>query len=113
MSVNQNKSIRKGSPEWHKIYRDRSERYPSPKIQIIYNDHQLGLLYNDGVKISNSEFIDYVNKYIKENKKDCKVDFIYGKNLFCHKVVRLAVLHLNKKQEWGSIPVPCINFWRI
>jgi len=113
MSVNQNKSIRKGSPEWHRAYHDRLKKYPLPKIQIIYNDNTLGLLYNDGIKMSNSEFIDYVNKYIKENKKDCEVDFIYGKNLFCRRVIRFAVLHFDKKQEWGSIPVPFINFWRI
>jgi len=97
MAINQNKYMEKGSPEWHRFYRERIIKYPLPKIQIIYNDHQLGLFYNDGVKMSNFEFIDYVNKYIKENKKDCKVDFIYGKNLFCQRVVRLAVLNFDKK----------------
>ena len=97
ISINQNKSIRKGSPEWHRIYKDRLAKYPLPKIQIIYNDNTLGWLYGSGKKMTDVEFMDYVNKYVNENKKDCEIKFIYGIDLFCHKTVKLAVLHFDGK----------------
>lgn len=96
MSIGQNKSIRKNSPEWNRIYKARRERHPTPKIQIIYNDHTLGWFHNDGKKMSNYEFISYIKKYIEENKKDCDFYFFYGKDILGHKVIKKAVLYFDK-----------------
>ena len=87
-------------PEWNfNTARERLKRHPPPKIQIIYNDSMLGFLYNNGKRMSNSEFMNYVEEYIKKNKKDCEVDFIDGIDLSQRKVIRMAILHFDKGQK--------------
>lgn len=85
------RSISKLSPAWWNTYRARQKRHPAPKIYIIYNSHQLGYVYNDGEKFSDSEFKAYV--YGLAITKRCKgVRFFRQRNLHGKYIIKGAVL---------------------
>jgi hypothetical protein len=88
------KPPRRLSPEWWDISQARSERHKPPAIYIVFNDHQLGWLYNQGKKFSDEEFMAYIHGL--EITEGCeKVRFIYGINLHQKEVIRCAVLYFN------------------
>jgi len=80
------------SPAWWDLQQARAERHPLPRIYIIYNDHQLGWLYNKGKRFSDSAFKEYV--YNLAIVQGCQtVRFIYGITLHQKKVIRYAVIY--------------------
>ena len=86
------KSISKLSPQWWNTYEARRVRHPEPRIYIIYNDNQLGWLYNNGKKFSDEKFKAYVHG-LAITKRCKEVKFFSGKNIFGKKVIRKAVLY--------------------
>lgn len=71
--------------------KERWKRKPGPKVDYIFNDTQLGRLYNGGKKFSDSGFRKYVAAHIS---KGLRVRFVSGKNLFGKKYIRYAVIFL-------------------
>ena len=71
--------------------KERWKRKPGPKVDYIFNDTQLGRLYNGGKKFSDSGFRKYVAAHISQG---LKVRFVSGKNLFGKKYIRYAVIFL-------------------
>jgi hypothetical protein len=79
----------KFSPEWWDSLK-RPEDIPNIR-GIIYNDYQLGWLYNQGERFSNSAFKEFV--YGLEISKGCKdIIFWYGITLNRERVIRGAVI---------------------
>jgi hypothetical protein len=80
-------------PEWDfKTAAQRLKDNPLPKTYFIFNDHQLGWLYNGGVRFSNPEFKEYV--YGLEIIQGCKeVRFVTGINRHNKEVIRYAVIY--------------------
>jgi hypothetical protein len=92
--ISNTKPPRKLSPEWWDIKQARSEGHTLPAIYIVFNDHQIGWLYNQGEKFSDEKFMAYI--YGLEITKRCKeVRFIYGINLHQKEVIRCAVLYFD------------------
>lgn len=70
----------------------RLKAHPLPEIYIVYNDYQVGWLYNKGNRFSDSEFNVYVRGLaIMEICKEVK--FFFGINRHGKKVIRYAVIY--------------------
>ena len=86
------RDARKLSPEWWRQQEIRKEGKTLPVIYIIYNSHQLGWIYNNHKKFSDSEFKAYV--YGLEITKRCKkVRFISKKSMRGPLQVKYAILY--------------------
>ena len=97
--MDSSKTAQRLSPEWWNIREARKEKHLLPQIYIIYNDFQLGWLYNNrnrlynnGKRFSDEEFKAYVSG-LAITKRCKEVRFIYGKNILGKKVIRKAVLY--------------------
>lgn len=83
---------RRLSPEWWDIRQARQERHELPNIYIVFNDHQLAWVYNDGVRFTNSEFKEYIHglAFVQGCKK---IRFRYGINVHRERIIRYAVIY--------------------
>ena len=96
--VNQDKAIRRLSPQWWNIREARRENHPLPAIYIIFNDAQVGWLYNNGRRFTDEEFKIYV-RGLAITKRCKKVKFFSGKNIFGKEVIRKAVVYYKDDKE--------------
>jgi hypothetical protein len=82
------------NPDWNiTTARERLKAHPLPAIYIIYNDYQLGWLYNKGHRFPDKAFKKYV--YSLAIVQGCKkVDFFTGINRHGKKVIRGAVIYI-------------------
>lgn len=81
-------------PEWNfKTAAERLKAHPLPATYIVFNDYQLGWLYNKGERFSDDGFKTYVSGLaITERCKE--VRFIYGINRHNREYIRYAILYL-------------------
>ena len=84
------KTIRRLSPEWWDLAEARYKNYPGMNIQIIFNDSQIGWLYNNGERFTDIEFMEYAKKYVPEG---AEIKFFYGINRHNKKYIRLGVIY--------------------
>ena len=83
-------SVHRAQYDEVQVAKERRKRKPGLKIDYIFNDTQLGRLYNGGKKFSDSGFRKYVAAHVS---KGLEVRFISGKNLFGKKYIRYAVIY--------------------
>lgn len=84
--------IRKFSPEWWNIQRARNEGHVLPQIYIVYNDYQIGWLYNQGHHFTDAQFEAYV--YGLAITKGCKeIRFVRRISMNNKKIIKYAVIY--------------------
>jgi hypothetical protein len=75
-----------------KTAKQRLDENPLPSIHIIFNDHQVGFVHNNGRKFSDEAFKVFVSGLAIA--KGCKkIRFILGFNRHGKKEIRYAVLY--------------------
>ena len=82
------------NPEWNiSVAKHRKESHPLPEIYIIYNDHQLGWLYNQNGRMSDDEFREYVQKIVRKFTRPCKVKYFYKVGMLRDRFINYAVIY--------------------